>query len=419
MSGLALKVAVVFWRFGPYHHARLNAAGRKMNVFAIEACGMDQTYAWEKVEGSDNFCRITLTERHSNTRQWQKQLRQEMFAKLGEIKPDAVAVPGWSYHDALTAMQWCMQSRVPAVVMSDSTAWDARRRWWKEIVKRQMVACYSAGLVAGTPHQEYLVQLGMNPADIFLGYDAVNNDYFSQRTKEIRDQELGARNQTSNLQSPASESCQLSTSRCFLVPARFIWEKNLLRLLEAYALYRKKAKSGKQRTEIWDLILLGDGELRSDICHLISDLRLQHCVHMPGFQQYDELPKYYGLASAAILPSISETWGLVVNEAMASGLPVLVSNRCGCARDLVQDGVNGFTFDPYNVEQLANLMMRVASLEQGARSKMGLESQRIIDAWGPERFASSLKAAAECALRVGPIKSSLVQRAILKALLSR
>jgi glycosyltransferase involved in cell wall biosynthesis len=107
---------------------------------------------------------------------------------------------------------------------------------------------------------------------------------------------------------------------------------------------------------------------------------------------------------------------LVVNEAMASGLPVLVSNRCGCAPDLVQEGVNGFTFDPYNVEQIAGLMLKVSACDFPL-SAFGDASRRIIADWGPERFAAGLKAAAEKALEVGPKKASLLDRIILRLLM--
>ena len=79
-------------------------------------------------------------------------------------------------------------------------------------------------------------------------------------------------------------------------------------------------------------------------------------VLLPGFKQYPELPLYYGLAGAFVLPSLTEPWGLVVNEAMAAGLPVVVSDRCGCASDLVRPGENGFAFDPCDIEQLAALL---------------------------------------------------------------
>jgi glycosyltransferase involved in cell wall biosynthesis len=103
---------------------------------------------------------------------------------------------------------------------------------------------------------------------------------------------------------------------------------------------------------------------------------------------------------------------------MASGLPVLVSNRCGCAPDLVQEGVNGFTFDPYNVEELARLMLKLSTLNSQL-STMGAASSRIVSEWGPERFAAGLEAAVDKALEVGPIRPTLLQRAILAGLLRR
>ncbi len=165
----------------------------------------------------------------------------------------------------------------------------------------------------------------------------------------------------------------------------------------------------------WSLVLLGDGPLKSDLCHLISDLGLQDSVLLPGFKQYDELPAYYGLASAFIHASTTEQWGLVVNEAMAAGLPVLVSNRCGCAMDLVKEGVNGFTFDPFNVEQLADLMLKISELGDG-RGKMGAASCEIIEAVDASAFGAGLAAAVVQALqRPAPI-SSLVDQLSISAL---
>jgi glycosyltransferase involved in cell wall biosynthesis len=129
--------------------------------------------------------------------------------------------------------------------------------------------------------------------------------------------------------------------------------------------------------------------------------------------QYDTLPAYYGLASAFILPSVIEPWGLVVNEAMAAGLPVLVSERCGCAQDLVQRGRNGFTFDPCDIEDQASLMLRLSSMPETQRSAMGLASQEIISRWTPELFAQNLEKAAQAA-RTAPRRSvSVLDRVIL------
>ena len=162
--------------------------------------------------------------------------------------------------------------------------------------------------------------------------------------------------------------------------------------------------------------MLGDGELRPAICSQIQALGLQSSVLLAGAKPYAELPAYYANAGAFIHASTTEQWGLVVNEAMASGLPVLVSNRCGCAQDLVQEGVNGFTFDPYNVEQLAQLMVQVSGFKFQV-SEFGAASARLISNWGPERFAQGLAAAVEKAVACGPVKPTLLQRMILKALL--
>jgi glycosyltransferase involved in cell wall biosynthesis len=139
---------------------------------------------------------------------------------------------------------------------------------------------------------------------------------------------------------------------------------------------------------------------------------------MPGFKQYEELPEYYANAGAFIHASTTEQWGLVVNEAMASGLPVLVSNRCGCAADLVKEGVNGWTFDPTNEEQMADLMLRISSDEE-QRKEMGSKSREIIAEWGPARFASGISSAIDVALSAPRKKAGLLDRLILWAMTRR
>jgi glycosyltransferase involved in cell wall biosynthesis len=99
-----------------------------------------------------------------------------------------------------------------------------------------------------------------------------------------------------------------------------------------------------------------------------------------------------------VLPSVSDQWGLVVNEAMAAGLPVLVSSRCGCAPDLVCEGGNGFAFDPENIEALAGRLAQVAGLDQARRAAMGRRSREMIKSFSPEAFAQGLEAAIACAL---------------------
>ena len=394
--------AVLFDRLGPYHHARLRAAGRLGDVTAIEVSANGGTYAWRRVAGADSFKKVTLFEKcDSDSRPGGVEVARRVRVALEEASPDTVFVPGWSDVAALAALDWCCTTRTPAVLMSDSQEVDRPRVWWREVVKRRLVSLFSAALAGGTPHLDYLVQLGVPREHIFTGYDVVDNAYFEAGAEAARadSQRLRAR-----LALP---------ERYFLASNRFIEKKNLPRLLQAYAQYR-----GAHGPKPWKLVLLGDGELRPQLTDLRRALTLDGDVLMPGFKQYDELPAYYGLARAFIHASTTEQWGLVVNEAMASGLPVLVSNRCGCAPDLVREERNGFTFDPYDVDALAGHMLKMAGGEYDLAA-MGRASREIISHWTPEAFADGLLNAAEAALAAPRIRAGPLGRALLWGLVHR
>ena len=365
--------AILFHRIGPYHHARLEAASKLIGVVALQGCSRDKTYDWAELGHEGAYPLETLFPDADSEDQPASLVRQRVFAALDRVNPRVVVVPGWAGSLASAALSWCQSRGVPAIGMSESQAIDEPRSIGKEFIKRQIVRLFSSALVGSTPHVDYITQLGMPHDRIFLGYDAVDNRYFRENAEKLK-----------------SETLKEETRRkyglpekFFLASARFVEKKNLPRLLQAYALYRQNAETRKSKSTSprpspqsgeggvpWSLVLLGDGSLKSDLCRLISDLSLQHSVLLPGFKQYDELPVYYGLASAFVHASTTEQWGLVVNEAMASGLPVLVSNRCGCAPDLVQEGVNGFTFDPYNVEQLAQLMLKLSTMDRGEHRRL-------------------------------------------------
>lgn len=396
------RVAVLFQRFGPYHHARLNGAGKLMSVWGVEACAQEDTYAWDKVEGAAAFTRVTLTDRDTGDRAWRSRLQRQMWRTLDEIKPHVVVVPGWASADAFSALLWCAQTGTPSVVMSESTAWDEKRSPLKEWVKRRLVRLNSAGLAGGAPHRDYLCQLGLERERVFDGYDAVDNDYFQRRADEARQSAAGLRVKHG------------LPEKYFLASARFVEKKNLFRLVQAYAGYRKAAAA----SGLWPLVLLGDGALKPALQKLISELHLESWVHLPGFKQYDELPVYFGLAGAFVHASTTEQWGLVVNEAMASGLPVLVANRCGCAADLVKENENGFTFDPLNEDRLAQLLLKI-SAEDFPLAGFGARSREIIAAWGPERFAAGLRAAVAVALKNPRPPAGWPDRRLLNLLASR
>src|SRR5207249_7280921 len=279
---------------------------------------------------------------------------------------------------------------------------DVLRTKWTEMIQRRIIVFSSAALVGGQRHFEYLDELGMPRGRIFTGYDVIDNEYFRQKAQEIRSQTSEVRG-TYRL-----------PENYFLASARFIEKKNLSALIEAYAEYRRRSSAFAKATadtEVrdrksnishqhspWDLVVLGDGPLRETLNSQLSTLGLHHCVHLPGFRPYDELPVYYALAKAFVHASTSEQWGLVVNEAVASGLPVIVSDCCGCAPELVQG--NGFTFDPFDENDLAERLLKMASLSENERRNLSNASYRISANFAPERFGEGLERAVHVATGV-------------------
>ena len=144
-------------------------------------------------------------------------------------------------------------------------------------------------------------------------------------------------------------------------------------------------KSSNLLAQDWGLILVGDGPQRQELTALCAELDAND-VYFAGGKSWREVPEFYALADVFVLPSKSEPWGLVVNEAMVCGLPVLVSNHCGSAYDLVQEGRNGFTFDPFNEQELLEkLSYFVTNSKQLAT--MGTRSREIITKFSPRNAA--------------------------------
>jgi len=130
------------------------------------------------------------------------------------------------------------------------------------------------------------------------------------------------------------------------------------------------------------LLIVGTGEMESRLRRLVSELGLPHAA-FAGFVNQSELPAVMAASDVLVLPSENEPWGLIVNEAMCAGLPVVVSEGVGCAPDLVRDGVNGHVVAIGDVDGLASALERVLD-DDARRYEMGQKSREIISNWGFE-----------------------------------
>ncbi len=394
-------ICVMDYRYSAFCWTRLQAASQIGPVLGLEMSSDFRAYAWEKIERKGDFTRVTLFPEGEADDAPVAEMLTRLNCTLDEHRPAAVAVVGWAFKWSLGALAWCLRNNVPAILLSDSTAISNERVWYKELIKRRLVRLYSSAIVAGSPQRDYVASLGMPVSRIFPGWDIVDNDYFA----------TGARRARANI-AEVRRKRELPENY-FLSINRFVEVKNLRRLMLAYQQYRSAAGPAA-----WKLVLAGDGPLMPDVLRWRTELALEQDVLLPGFKQYPDLPEFYGPARAFILASTSETWGLVVNEAMASGLPVLISNRCGCAHDLVAEGRNGFSFDPLDTDGLARCMLRLSGPESDLRA-MGETSSDIISRWSPEIWAQSLQLASDVAMASPRPASNTVDHALIHHLIHR
>ena len=289
------SIAVVFHHIGPYHHARLNAAADRLSVTGIEwsAKGYD---AWGAPATPARYHTVSLFPEATDHSPGNAELQCAFWSALEQASPDVVAVNGWNNFGSLIAANCCLRRGIPTVVMSESSRQDESRTWWKEAIKRRIAGLYSAALVGGQRHVEYLAELGMPRERIFTGYDVVDNHYFRQKAEEVRSQRSEVRQ-------------KYALPENYFLAQRVLSRRRICRgLFRAYAEYRRRSsafaeatanrevrdrKPDTSRSIRWDLVLLGDGPLRQAINNQLSTLNLNEHVHLPGFKPYEELPGYF------------------------------------------------------------------------------------------------------------------------------
>lgn len=392
-----MHIVVIFYNIGGYHAARLNAASvaceqKGWRLTAIQVTDNTQERPWGNIEHKIKFPLKTLlpiktTPATIDRRPWSKVAASLIHSCLNSLKPDILAIPGWGFPISQAALTWSKRHRVPAILMSESKWDDERRQWWKEQIKSWLyIRNYKAALVGGQLHQDYLLKLGFDKNRIFLGYNAVDNQYFCLGAEEARKNPLAAR----------QRQPKIPKNPYFLVVTRLIKRKNVFRLVEAFFAYRQQIGED----QAWDIVICGSGEEEPSIRRLISEKRLNACVHLPGFISYQAIPDWYGLAQAFVHPAIQEPWGLVVNEACAAELPILCSHTVGACYEIVRHGYNGLLFDPESKENMTDTLLAMHQQSSEARIKMGKFSQTIVANYSPQHFAEGLFKAIETALMI-------------------
>jgi 1,2-diacylglycerol 3-alpha-glucosyltransferase len=300
----------------------------------------------------------------------QSRMAQLLWRKLDELDPEVVLIPGYYTAPALAAAVWAKRRNRKTILMTETTQGDHERVWWKEAAKGRLIrTLFDAAIAGGSRHVAYLGELKFPAARIGHFYDVVDNDFFRDGAARSRRTETPAQFQLPD--------------RYFLYVGRLAPEKNLEALVRTFAAARIR---GSQSS----LVLVGDGPLRPRLERQVQEAGLGPYVRFAGLKSTAEILPYYAFAHAFVLPSRQEPWGLVVNEALAAGLPVIVSNRCGCANDLVAHGINGFLFDADHEEELTDFLWRVDQWGSQERAFAGRHSEELVSRYSPRNWAEEV-----------------------------
>jgi len=291
---------------------------------------------------------------------------KKYLKEFGDL--DCFICSGWNSISSYIALKFCKKHKIPFIIFNESTSQEKsiRRSIFSPYIK-YVIKNADACLVAGSRAKKFDVMMGAKPEDVFIqGYCVDNNKFISttallKKNTALREI-LGFK----------------KNSKLVLYVGQIIKRKGIDKLFEIFSEFNNEGEN-------IELVLLGAGPLEDYYKRQILQKGIRN-IHFKGFVQQDEILKYYAVADSFVLPSYEETWGLVVNEAMCSGLPVIVSKMAGSSEDLVEHGKNGFIFDPYNKNELKTYILRVCG-NNHLRDQMGKKCLEKIKKQSPENTA--------------------------------
>lgn len=302
-------------------------------------------------------------------------LNQGLTNALNQLTPNVILCGGYNYIASWQALVWARRHKVPFLAWVESTTRDERANLRVvESLKKKFISMCNAFVVPGRSSSEYVQRFNIPSETIFLAPNAVDTDLFAKGAEAAR---KNTRQYLERLQLP---------SRFFLYVGRMVEQKGIFDLLDAYATLHESTRKKV------GLVFVGNGPAKRELEHRASRISCG-AIEFAGFVQRDDLPYYYGLADATILPTYSDPWGLVVNEAMACSSPVIVTEVAGCAADLVENQCNGFLVPPHETAALASAMELIAGDEE-LREKMGTRGRQRILGYSPEACAEGIARAA-------------------------
>jgi glycosyltransferase involved in cell wall biosynthesis len=285
---------------------------------------------------------------------------------LRQLRPDVVLLTGWHIWPMIQVLLAASWAGVPVVMRGESNAL-RRRPWYLRALHRLLLDRCAAFLPIGRSSREFYANYGYDAARLFDAPYFVDNARFE-----------GAAAERALLRSQLREKWAIpSGAVCYCYVGKLEPKKRIFDLLSALKVAQKTSPHPLH------LLVVGTGELLSKAQAMATHSALP--VTFAGFMNQTEIPSAYVAADCLVLPSDhGETWGLVVNEAMACGRPAITSDRVGCTSDLVSEGLTGSVFPFGDIDALAARLVAFADPERlaamGARARA-----RVLEGYSVEK----------------------------------
>lgn len=252
--------------------------------------------------------------------------------ELSRLKPDAVIVAGFSFA-TFKVYTWSLFRRVPFYIWNGGVEHPFRPESGLKRTLRRWLVARAAGCIAyGSKAREYLIRLGAKPETVQIGLNTVDTGFFSRETEKVR------------------RSVVAHPEKKHLLTIGYLSaRKNMMQLLRIM-----KSLTALRQDVVLDIV--GDGDQRKELERFVSENALTDSVVFHGYQQREQLPPLMAASSLFLFQTDFDIWGLVLNEAMAAGLPVICSPHAGAAHDLIREGETGFIRDFSDPDAMARLI---------------------------------------------------------------
>lgn len=365
------KIGLLWAQFSAYHIDRIEAAAIGLSgdfvVQAVQVSKKSHVYAWEPNESAAGAHLVTLfDDKIYEEIPWMQRLWRQ-YKALKDCKTVFIGI-AFSEPDIIPLAWMLRLSGVQVIMMSASKYEDFDRFVWKELFKTMLLSVFQGAVVGGRRQAAYLRFLGFRRRKVYPGYNTVSMERVRQQARRIN-----------------GDQSRRFEDRPFIYVGRFVPKKNLLPLIDAYALYAKRAGPAARRLE-----LIGSGALEGEIKARIKCHGIEHLVDFPGFLSADAVAARMEQGLALLILSIEEQWGLVVNEALAVGLPILSSVPIGANDVLIRNLLNGYIVETNSIEGMAKAMAEMARNEAQWR-EFSDESHRRAELADTARFADAVR----------------------------